>query len=92
MEAGYLVQPHFNKDFKHFTGQTPGESYVVAGADKQVRKEAVTENNLKLVSNVFLRAASIEKAVELAKDCPILAYGGSVEVKEIPAVAANVAR
>ena len=27
---------------------------------------------------------TLEAALELAKRCPILAYGGSVEVREIP--------
>lgn len=62
----------------------PGESYVVAGAEKSIRKEAVVASNLRVVSNIMLRAASVENALELAKDCPVLKYGGSVEVREIP--------
>ncbi|MFC6100547.1 YciI family protein [Olivibacter domesticus] len=62
----------------------PGESYVVAGVGKLVKKEPVVANNLRVVSNVILRASGIENALKLAKDCPILVYGGSVEVREIP--------
>lgn len=61
----------------------PGESYVVAGAAKSIKKEAVISDNLRVVSNIVLRAISIENAVELAKACPILPYGGTVEVREI---------
>ena len=62
----------------------PGESYVVSGAEKTVKKESVISENRRVVSNLFIRAANIEAAVELAKDCPILEFGGTVEVREIP--------
>lgn len=62
----------------------PGEGYVVAGAAKAIRKETVVSNNLKVVSNIVLRAETIAAASALAKDCPILQYGGMVEVREIP--------
>jgi hypothetical protein len=32
---------------------------------------------------VIIRAASLEEAAELSKNCPILATGGSVEVRQI---------
>jgi transcriptional regulator GlxA family with amidase domain len=28
LEAGYFDQPHFNKDFKLFTGQAPGDFFL----------------------------------------------------------------
>jgi len=62
----------------------PGESYTVSGADKNVKKEIVLSGNLKAVSNLVLQAEDMEQATELAKHCPILAYGGSVEIREIP--------
>ena len=62
----------------------PGEGYVVAGAAREITKGIVVADNLKVVSNIFLQAVSIEEAVEQAKKCPILAYGGTVEVREIP--------
>jgi hypothetical protein len=62
----------------------PGEGYVVSGMEREIAKEAVIANNLKVVSNIFLRANCIEDAVELAKGCPILGHGGTVEVREIP--------
>ena len=33
--------------------------------------------------NMIVRAGSIDEAVELGKDCPILLYGGTVEVRSI---------
>ena len=35
---------------------------------------------------IAVKAASLEEAVELAKDCPILASGGNVEIREISAM------
>lgn len=37
-----------------------------------------------MVSNLFIRAESIEVAVELSKSIPILEFGGTIEVREIP--------
>ncbi|MEO7766609.1 MAG: hypothetical protein ABIS01_04255, partial [Ferruginibacter sp.] len=62
----------------------PGEGYVVSGSEKSIKKGAVTSDNLRVVSNLFIRAVNIESAIELAKACPILEFGGSVEVREIP--------
>jgi predicted ester cyclase len=62
----------------------PGESHVLTGKDKLIKKEAVISDNLRVVSNIFLRAENIESALNLAKSFPILEYGGSVEVREIP--------
>ncbi len=62
----------------------PGESYVVAGPGKEVRRETVVCNELKVVSNIVLRATDMEQALLQAGACPVLAYGGTVEVREIP--------
>lgn len=62
----------------------PGDGYVVAGKNKVIKKEAVITDNLKVVSNIFLRAKDMESALELAKTFPILEYEGTVEVREIP--------
>lgn len=62
----------------------PGESYTVSGNEKAVKKETVLSGNLKVVSNIVLRAESIAHALTLAKSCPVLLHGGKVEVREIP--------
>lgn len=62
----------------------PGESYVLSGAERLVKKEVVVSNNVKVVSNIILLAASLEEAVDLAKACPVLDHGGTIEVREIP--------
>lgn len=61
----------------------PGEGFVLSGADKQVKNEYVLANNLKLVSTIILKAASLASAVALSKACPVLNYGGSIEVREV---------
>lgn len=44
----------------------------------------INQNNSRQVSSILLRAENIDEATELAKACPVLAYGGSVEIREIP--------
>lgn len=63
----------------------PREGYVVSGSAKKVTKETVAANNLKMVSCIIIRATDFEHALELAKACPILEQGGSVEVSEVQA-------
>lgn len=62
----------------------PGESYTVSGKEPLIKKETVLSGNLKVVSNLVLQAESMEQALMLAKSCPVLLYGGKVEVREIP--------
>lgn len=62
----------------------PGESFTVSGPEKAIKKESVISGNLRVVSNIVLQSESMEGALELAKRCPILLHGGSVEVREIP--------
>ncbi len=62
----------------------PGESFTVSGNEKLIKKETVLSGNLKVVSHIVLQAETIEQALELSKSCPILLYGGKVEVREIP--------
>jgi hypothetical protein len=63
----------------------PGKSHVITGPEKELTTVPVLSDNLRVVSNIVLRLPSIEDAIALAKEFPILAYGGSVEVREIPA-------
>lgn len=62
----------------------PGISYTVSGKEKVIKKESVLSGNLRVVSNIVLQAETMEEALKLAGQCPVLAYGGSVEVREIP--------
>lgn len=60
----------------------PREGYVVSGNDK-VAKEQVVSHNLRMISSIIVKAVDIEAAVSLAKKCPILEQGGTVEVREV---------
>lgn len=62
----------------------PADGYLVSGKDKVINKGSVIQDNLKVVSNIFLKAENEQAALELAKTFPVLEYGGSVEVREIP--------
>lgn len=61
----------------------PNDGYLVTGSEKSVTNEGVVSNNFKLVSNMILKAANYEAALELAKKCPVLEQGGMIEVREI---------
>lgn len=61
----------------------PNDSYVISGTDRSVKKEPVVAGNQKVVSNIILLAENLESAVELAKVCPVLNYGGSIEVRAV---------
>lgn len=61
----------------------PGESAVIEGDSKTVSLRLVAADGKRLVSNVLLRAETPEQAAALAGACPVLNYGGSVEVREI---------
>ncbi|MGL5888501.1 MAG: YciI family protein [Bacteroidia bacterium] len=52
-------------------------------ADKSVTDGIYVAQSEMLGGNMIIRAASIDEAVEISKDCPILAIGGRVEVREI---------
>lgn len=63
-------------------------TYPVAGKTLRGRERAVTDGPYAeakdLVSGTFiLDAASLDEATELARDCPIFEYDGSVEVRPV---------
>lgn len=61
----------------------PGESSVVS-AGEEIKIGWIVSDGLRVVSNIVLQAPSIQEACELARECPVLKYGGNVEVREIP--------
>lgn len=60
-------------------------SFAFPGASETFPQQAAVKDSMRLVSNIILRAESKAQAMELAKACPVLQYGGSVEVRELPA-------
>jgi hypothetical protein len=61
----------------------PPEGFSITGAERAIKKEWIVADDRKVVSAIILRAAAMEDALELAKVCPVLDHGGSVEVREI---------
>ena len=91
-EQAKMVNPQWDKLIEQWKAEGvyvlsfafPGESYTVSGTEKFVKKETVLSDNRKVVSNIVLQSETMEQALEFAKSCPILLYGGTVEVREIP--------
>lgn len=52
-------------------------------ADKSVIDAIYISNNETIAGNMIVKANSIDEATEMAKNCPILAMGGTVEVRAI---------
>lgn len=69
--ADWKASGHYITSFAY-----PGESRVLNQNEEK--------GNMRQVSSILLRAGNIDEATELAKACPILGYGGSVEIREIP--------
>lgn len=55
----------------------------VVRADNVIADGPYTEIKESIAGYSIIKAESIEEAAELAKDCPILEFGGNVEVREI---------
>lgn len=51
--------------------------------DKSVIEGVNVSENQTIAGNMIIKANSLDEAVEVAKDCPILHMGGSVEVRII---------
>lgn len=91
-ELAKKVGPEWDKTIEYWKDQGayvesfpfPKPGYVISGSDRQVQKGMISWGGQKVVSMVVLRAESIEQANELAKRCPVLDYGGTVEVRERP--------
>ena len=62
----------------------PAPGYIITGQDRQVEPGLITWGGQKVVSIVVLQAENITQATALAKQCPILEHGGTVEVRERP--------
>lgn len=52
-------------------------------ADKSTQEGIHISNNQAIAGNMVLLANTLDEALEMAKNCPILLMGGSVEVRSI---------
>jgi len=89
-EQAKKVGPEWDKTLEYWKAQGvyvesfafPQPGYIISGRDKQAEAGMITWGGQKVVSIVVLQAENIAQATELAKRCPVLDYGGSVEVRE----------
>ena|SRR4029077_8315576 len=56
---------------------------VIKGSQKQVVDGPYTESKEVVGGYIAIKASDIQQATEIAKDCPIFNYNGTVEVREI---------
>jgi hypothetical protein len=78
-----LIQKWKDKGVYVLSFAFPGQSAVVGG-NGEITNEWIVSDGLRVVSNLVLQAPSIKEACDLAGECPIIKYGGNVEVREIP--------
>jgi hypothetical protein len=64
------------------TSQLGFEGAIVS-ADQSTQAGIHIADKQTLGGNMIVKASGIEEATEIAKGCPILSMGGSVEVREI---------
>ncbi|MGV3761574.1 hypothetical protein [Parapedobacter sp.] len=91
-ELAKKVGPAWDKTIEYWKAQGayvesfpfPQPGYVISGSDGQVQKGMIGWGGQKVVSIVVLQAENVEQATELAKRCPVLDHGGTVEVRERP--------
>ncbi|MGK6352678.1 hypothetical protein [Parapedobacter sp. DT-150] len=91
-EQAKAVNPKWDKTIEYWKAvgayvesfAFPRPGYVISGTDKQATAGSIAWGGQIVVSIVVLQAENIAQATELAKRCPILDHGGTVEVRERP--------
>lgn len=72
------------KDGRHNAGQAlDAAGKTVRGRDRVVTDGPYAESKDLVIGSMIISAASLEEATELARDCPVFEYGGSVEVRPV---------
>ena len=61
----------------------PPSGKTVRGRDRVVTDGPYAESKDLVSGTLVIEAASLEEAAELARDCPILEFDGSVEVRPV---------
>ena len=51
--------------------------------DQETQNSPFVANNQMVSGNLMLKASSYEEAAKMAKNCPVLKMGGSVEVRQV---------
>lgn len=61
----------------------PVKGYLISGPQKTTTEGSLTADERKLVSSIIINAAGYEDALSIAKSCPVLKQGATVEVREV---------
>jgi hypothetical protein len=87
------MQEHLAKWYRWSNGLTKGRPSVghplenhaktVAGRERAVTDGPYAESKDLVTGSLVFEATSLEEAAELARDCPIFEFGGSVEVRPV---------
>lgn len=56
---------------------------ILISPSLEVTNGIFVSNNQTLTGNMVVKASSLSEASEIAKECPVLSMGGSVEVRNI---------
>jgi hypothetical protein len=80
---GKLIQ-HWTEQ-GYFVGSSliTQEGFVLSGSDRKVDQGFIADADFRVVSIIRIAVSSIDEAVELARACPVLDYGGTVEIREV---------
>lgn len=89
-EQAKAVNPEWHKTIEYWKAQGaylesfafPRPGNIISGGDKKAEAGSISSNGQRVVSIVVLQAETMAQATELAKQCPILDHGGTVEVRE----------
>ena len=91
-EQAKAVNPEWDKTIDYWKAQGayvqsfafPRPGHIISGSDRQTEEGTITWGGQVVVSIVVLQAENLAQATELAKRCPVLDHGGTVEVRERP--------
>jgi hypothetical protein len=69
----------------HFVGNSVmvNEGHLISSNDRLISNAPVANNGLIILDVFRIKAKNMDQALELAKLCPTLDVGGSVEVREV---------
>lgn len=91
-EQAKKVGPEWDKALEYWKAQGaymesfafPQPGFVISGSNGKAEEGMIICDDQKVVSIVILRAENMTEAKELAKQCPVINHGGTVEVRERP--------
>lgn len=62
---------------------TRGEAALIKGAAKQTTNTPYIANGEQVGGYISIKAANLQSAIDIAKNCPIFLFDGNVEIREI---------